>query len=227
VNRREFMGGGAPPLFNRIRNQFIPDAIKRLLGLTAEMGTPQLAPELQFSIDIFQRDEFWVLLGGSLMGARQVGQAAAPGFNGIHAIVNPAGSAELAIVDYLRLENNAGGTRTAIIAMGRGQLTTPSTTTWVSTDQRRVASGPTQFFPPTRVQLQSSNAAAFSGSTDLARYGMIVGFAVEAITPDKAVLVAPGFMLQILTSNVNEINVDVSCVRIRTRPLQGTELAVQ
>lgn len=226
MNRREFMGGGAPPLFNRIRNQFIPDAIKRLLGLTAEMGTPQLAPELQFSIDIFQRDEFWVLLGGSLMGALVGGLAAAPGFNGIQAVVNPAGSAELAIVDFLRIYNSTGATRAVQLAMGRGQLTTPAVTTWISTDQRRVASGPTQFFPPTRVQLQSSNAAAFSGSTQLHRETIGIGAISDIITPDKAILVAPGFMLQVLTSNINETTCDAN-FRIRTRPLQGTELAVQ
>lgn len=223
----KYGGGAGPPLFNRIRQQSIPDAIKRLLGLTAEMGTPQLAPELQFSIDLYQRPEFWVLLGGSIMFARVVGQAAAPGFNGIHAVVNPSGSGELALVEYMRAENNSGGARSVILALGRGQLTTPSTATWVTGDTRRIATGSTQFFPPTRVVLQGSNAAAFSGSTDGERASMAAGASLELITPDKAIMISPGFMLQLLTTNVNEINVDLSCVRVRTRPLQGTELVLQ
>ena len=222
-----FVTGAPAPLFNRIRNQFIPDAIKRLLGLTAEMGTPQLAPELQMSVELFDDPEFQVLLGGTLWG-RYVGGLAAggAGTQGIVAVVNPTGSGELARVDFAEADNDTGAIRVCRMALSRTGLTTPTDQVIQTRDTRRIGAGVTQFFPPTRIRVESSNAGLFAGGLNLRQKRVAIEAQSEFVTPDKPWFLAPGFSLLFLTDSVNQTTPGWT-VWGRTRVVQGTELNIQ
>lgn len=109
-------------MINRIRQIAIPDAIKRILGLTVEPGVGVVADELQFSADLYQRREFWALMGGDLASLFVTLAAGGVGFRSQVAWNNPAGSGEIGLIEHCFIHNSSAGTYDGFLGISRAAL---------------------------------------------------------------------------------------------------------
>lgn len=176
---------------NKIGRGILGNALARLYKLDDMNAVGTMAPEIMPVVSIWERPEFWALVGGSF-GVARVAMTGGVGTTQKSRLVNPAGSGSLVIVELLT-PNTAS---TIYYGLQQASVGTYVLSSVAHRDSRRVWAGATQTGLAAKLEILSTGGT--SGIAD----GKCVS---EELYPLNYIL-SPGWALHVQASDETDLD---------------------